>query len=369
MSRLEDDPETFDEMLEDMREAPDEYRPTNFWSAYHDESCRIIREQGVGQFRSHHAPIWASFGAVADPLLGHAKPLLGEGKGLKPAALRSAKKLVRRLPGLREFVITFEKLTEAYENQLKMLLELSYHYCFNADPEGRLTRVGDSGAGSPHIQMKIGERIYTLHFLRYFLQYLYLCRFVDFDTILGIVEIGGGYGGMAEVILKLHPHIVYVDVDIPPQIYIAERYLSACFEGRVQGYLESKKQEEVVPESCEGKQVFTLCPWQLPALRGNFDLFINSASFQEMEPSVVENYARHLDRLVSTYGYIRAMPLGAYLAPRQGVRGVLERTTLDHYRKFFHRFELVDDRPAEILPNLTGTLDAYRDFLFEKREG
>ena len=172
---------------------------------------------------------------------------------------------------------------------------------------------------------------------------------------------------MAEVISKLHPHIRYVDVDIPPQIYIAERYLSACFERKVVGYRETKQQDELIPESHDGKHLFTLCPWQLPKLAGNYDLFINSASFQEMEPPVVQNYARHLDRLVTRYGYIRAMPKGAALAPRKGKRGVLEKTTLEHYLEFFDRFELVDEADAEVLPNLPGTLDAYRDFFFRKR--
>ncbi len=172
---------------------------------------------------------------------------------------------------------------------------------------------------------------------------------------------------MAEVVTKLHPHIIYVDVDIPPQIYIAERYLSACFEGKVSGYVEAKRDNEVLPERHPGRTLLTLCPWQIPELRGDFDLFINSASFQEMEPPIVENYARYLNQLVTGYGYIRAMPKGASLAPGEGRRGVLEKTTLEHYLKFFDRFELVDESSAEVLPNLPGTLDTYRDFFFRKK--
>ncbi len=365
--RIEDDPRTLDEMLEDLRNADPIYRPSNFWDYYQNESYRHIREQGVGEFRSHRLRNWASFGAVADPLLGDAHPLLGRGDGLQSAWLKVVGKSVRRIPLLKDFLTTFEKLTEAYENHLEMLLELSYHYCLNADPQKRIAGIEDSGLGAPNISMKFDGRVYTLHFLRYFLQYLYLSRFVDFKEVRSIVEIGGGYGGMAEVISKLHPHILYVDVDIPPQIYIAERYLSACFEGKVLGYLETKKEDQLIPESHDGKRLFTLCPWQLPKLEGDYDLFINSASFQEMEPPIVENYARHLNQLVTRYGYIRAMRKGAALAPREGKRGVLEKTTLEHYLKFFDRFELVDEADAEVLPNLPGTLDAYRDFFFRKR--
>ena len=248
-----------------------------------------------------------------------------------------------------------------------MLLELSYYYCLHGDDKHRIRRIADSGLGAPNIMMQIDGKLYTIHFLRYFLQYLYLRRFVDFDNLDGLIEIGGGYGGMAEVVLKLHPDLDYVDVDIPPQIYLATQYLSACFEGEVVSYDETRRESELHLDNFSGKRVLVLCPWQLPKLTGRYGLFINSASFQEMEPEVVKNYAEELNRLVSHYGYIRAMPEGAYLARRPGQRGVLRRTTREDYVRYFHPFELTDETPAEVLPNLPGTLSAYHDFFFVRR--
>lgn len=45
----------------------------------------------------------------------------------------------------------------------------------------------------------------------------------------------------------------------------------------------------------------------------------------------------------------------------------MEKTTREHYLTFFGPFELVDEATAELLPNLPGTLSAYRDFFFRKR--
>jgi len=74
-----------------------------------------------------------------------------------------------------------------------------------------------------------------------------------------------------------------------------------------------------------------------------------------------------LNQLVDRYGYIRALPEGASLAPARGARGVMQKTTREHHLTFFSPFELVDEATAELLPNLPGTLSAYRDFFFCKR--
>jgi putative sugar O-methyltransferase len=368
MKQIQDRPDLLEAMLGDMETAPSLYRPSNFWDHYQRESYRYIKARGIREFRSHTNRLWASFGAVADPLLGYALPLLGRAEGAEASlGQRIFRWVARRAPFFGKRFTLLEKLTDAYESQLRMLLELSYHYCSSADKSERINRIGDSGLGAPNIVMEIDGRYYTIHFLRHFLQYMYLTRFVDFDKVQSIVEIGGGYGGLAEVTLKLHPHIVYVDVDIPPQIYLASQYLSACFEGKVAGYDETRNLVEIACKDHAGKQVFPLCPWQLPSLRGKFDLFINSASFQEMEPDIVKNYADYLNRLVTEYGYIRAMPKGAFVANKPGERGVLKKTTGESYIEYFHTFELIDESTAEVLPNLPGTLSVYRDMLFKKK--
>ena len=364
MREIEDRPELLELMLSDLKAAPPLYRPTNFWSRYQKRSYRWIRSRGIREFRSSKNPMWASFGAVADPLLGHAE--LFWDRGDRGFWRRLSRGLLRRAPVVGGMFTLIQKLAQAYDSQLRMLLELSYHYCRLIDPDRRVTRIGDSGLGSPNIVMEIEGQRYTLHFLRYFLQYLYLARFVDFDRIDRVIEIGGGYGGMAEVVLKLHPRIIWVDVDIPPQSYIASQYLAACFEGAVAGYDRTREKHEIRLQDYSAQRAMVLCPWQIPRLQGPFDLFVNSASFQEMEPEVVSNYAHHLDRLVERYGYVRALPQGTFVARRPGEPGVLQKTTRQHYVDYFHNFELLDEAPAEVLPNLPGTLSAYRDMMFVK---
>ena len=50
--------------------------------------------------------------------------------------------------------------------------------------------------------------------------------------------------------------------------------------------------------------------WQLPKLKGEFDLFVNFISFQEMEPDVIKNYIHHIKRLKCKYILIRNIKEG-----------------------------------------------------------
>jgi hypothetical protein len=54
-------------------------------------------------------------------------------------------------------------------------------------------------------------------------------EFIDFETVKTFVEIGGGYGRMALLLLQRYPHIQYTIVDVPPAIHLSLKYLYGKF--------------------------------------------------------------------------------------------------------------------------------------------
>jgi hypothetical protein len=85
--------------------------------------------------------------------------------------------------------------------------------------------------------------------------------------------------------------------------------------------------------------------WQFPLLHETeIDLFWNCASFQEMEPDVVENYLAIVGEVARAIYLMEAME-GKEVAPTAGKHGVLKATVMDDYRRALPRFELVDARP------------------------
>lgn len=125
----------------------------------------------------------------------------------------------------------------------------------------------------------------------------------DVQAIKSIIELGGGYGRTAYAFLRLLPQVRYCLVDIPPALYIAERYLSGQFPSRkIFHYRPFQNFSEVAHEFQEAQIAF-LMPDQLPLLPDRVtDLFLAVDCLHEMRPEQIRDYYRTIDRL-SDYFY------------------------------------------------------------------
>ena len=148
------------------------------------------------------------------------------------------------------------------------------------------------------------------------------------------------------MIKKLHPHICFFLFDIPPQSYVCEQYLTAVFPGSVVSYRTTRELDSI-PEPQEGK-IFIFGASKFPLIRDlKADLFWNAASFQEMEPHVVDNYLKYVNGQAAGVFLLQMMD-GKEVAEEPGRPGVLEQTTLDHYKKALTNFKLLDLSPCQL---------------------
>lgn len=204
--------------------------------------------------------------------------------------------------------------------------------------------VSESCIGSPSQQFDFSGNVYSRSFLNYLRGLVYLKNLVDTDKISSVLEIGGGYGTLGEIFLKSDfDRYFYVNVDIPPLAYVSTRYLEEVFgKENVAGYDLTKNMDVIeVAEMAKKFKAMVLCSWQLPRLQGAFELFVNFISFQEMEPDVVANYARHINRLVKNFILLRNQRTGKQVAKKAGDFGVLKPVTREHYLQFFAEFSLL----------------------------
>jgi len=73
-------------------------------------------------------------------------------------------------------------------------------------------------------------------------------------------------------------------------IFIATKYLEQFKEFRVVNYLETRNKNEIKFEENDKREIIMLCPWQMPSLKTQVDLFYNANSFQEIEITALKNY-------------------------------------------------------------------------------
>lgn len=84
-----------------------------------------------------------------------------------------------------------------------------------------------------------------------------------------------------------------------------------------------------------------LCPWQLPKVKGSFELFVNASSFQEMEPEVLDNYISYINKLVTGHLLLKNSVVGKRPATNENDVGVQKTIKREDYLRAFSHFELI----------------------------
>lgn len=256
IEQLDDDLPTLEQSLLDFDSADPLYHPGPYWKKHQTPLISYLRRHGLTDMRlgtrDKRDPkyIFRRFGA-AEPATA------------TPADYKDEAWQTKRIKFAKEY---------GARTGAKSLSSLSF-----------------SRAGNPGDVFSFEGNDYTSMGLSYYIRYAYLCQFVDFDKISVIVEIGPGGGIQTEMLHKLYPHLTSYLFDIPPQSYICTQYLKAALPGHVKGIKETRNATNL-PEPKRG-EVHIFNSWQIGLVKGTpIDLFWNAASFNEMEPHLVQNY-------------------------------------------------------------------------------
>jgi hypothetical protein len=95
-------------------------------------------------------------------------------------------------------------------------------------------------------------------------------------------------------------------VDIPPALFVAERYLAGQFGGRRIFRYRSFADYAEVHEEVEAAEIAFFLPTQLVLLPAkSVDLFLNISSLHEMRPEQLEYYFEQIDRVTRGFFYFK----------------------------------------------------------------
>lgn len=333
---------------EDMKAQSDLYRPTAFWD---EASSRIVAEicmQGVERFRS------------LSSALGFFVPTYGTpGNGFSD----------EQSHGLLDW---FQgKFAQAIKPQLALDQFLNGNMSALADY--RVLLASDDACSLPHLhtfsESVVGEPVEHFEFdgrrfsrssLNYLLGLALLKKHLAGDLPRTVLEIGGGFGTLGEVLAHTGiDGLRYIDIDIPPTSFVAQYYLSEVLgKGNVATYAQTHNQLSIDINLLP--QASVLCSWQIERLQGKVDLFVNFISFQEMEPQVVKNYLSHVARLEARWVLLRNMREGKQIRKDNSSVGVDTPIISDDYIKMLPGYELVE---RNVLPFGYRTVDGYHSEL------
>ena len=322
-------------MLEDMANAPAIYRPTSFWNKAVNAISEELFSKGLEGFRSH--PTALNF-YVPTYQYPNYNANQGLAKGIMDAFRGSAwdnPKLKTRQTAL----LSGEQ--QAFSDFRVYAASLDNSHPFS-------DKVSESQIGKPVEQFTFDGRRFSRSILNYLLGINFLKKSCNTVGIHTVMEIGGGFGSLGEILLTdSRNKCFFMDVDIPPVCFAATYYLQLLLGVKnVADYslLKSLKGAgEIRIEDLKGSYAAAvLCPWQLPALSGKIDLFVNYISFQEMEPDIVENYFFNVRRLNPQYILLRNLREGKQVQSKEGGVGVKKPILGKDYDKFIPEYRLLN---------------------------
>lgn len=310
-------------MLRDMEHVGPLYRPTSFWEVGLREVTRELESRGFDDFRAH---------ATAHQFY---VPLYSRNTYLRH---RGAIDWLVQTTGSRGI----GRWRQSLQGRAKAQRDLAVFLAADTPSPPALAGASESAVGCPVEQFDFGGRRYSRSFLNYLRGLAFLKKHADLTGARRVLEIGGGYGTLAEILATTSDGLCVIDVDIPPVAAVASHYLREVLGDDAVLTYETCREDDTldVDEIVSRYRAAVLCPWQLPRLRGSVDLFVNFISFQEMEPDVVANYARLVNGLEPRWVLLRNKPEGKPLLGDDGEPGVRRPTTTDAMAGMFDGFEL-----------------------------
>ncbi|MDG2375376.1 MAG: putative sugar O-methyltransferase [Woeseiaceae bacterium] len=187
-----------------------------------------------------------------------------------------------------------------------LLTKLLWEYVEKHDDENLLDKLIEPAEGNP-LDVRQNGRLISQDLANSVLEYkAILHREVDRRDVKTVLELGPGYGRTAYIFLALQPDCRYILVDIPPALYLAQRYLTAVFPDRRVFPFRPIESFENVADEFNNSSIIFLTPNQLELLPDNAtDLFINISSLHEMRMDQIRYYFSEVERLTRRYFYFK----------------------------------------------------------------
>lgn len=259
--------------LTELEGVDDTYRPTNFWGPGLTQLLNDMEQQGLERFKS-----WSTASIWFNPIYGNGwtnarmAALLEHAQEINPSVNKDM--MFGALNGSLDARRDYDVACSAWD-QVRWPFDLS------SSGESSIGRPSQAYRVTGRDELKVGRA-----WNNYLLILSALSQHVD-EVPRSFLEIGGGFGVLGEIVMSRDPEARYVDLDIPPLLTVSSYYLTELFgEDRVSVYDQQVAQAGEITLPGSG----VLPNYRVSDLGGQYDVFVNSYSFQEMEPAVVDHY-------------------------------------------------------------------------------
>lgn len=328
------------------------YQPGVFWQEASKDMMADLANNGIENFRHLNTSLWFFVPTYGFP-----------GNALSEANMQSMQNWLTTESLTPKQNSYFTNFSSGYTSALADYRTLAASEYGNVQLPN-LLQFSESTVGRPIEHFEIEGKFYSRSALNYLLGLSFLKKYLDLTTCKRVMEIGGGFGTLGEILHKVLPEAQYIDIDIPPTLCCSTYYLTEIVgEDKVSTYQEVSQSASI--ELDQLKSITVLPSWTIEQLQGKIDLFVNFISFQEMEPDIVQNYLYHVTRLQADWVLLRNMREGKQLRSQHRF-GVDKPIFSEDYARMLPDYELIK---KNVIPFGFKTVDGFHSelMLFKRR--
>lgn len=320
------------QMIDDMEKQSRFYKPTYFWQIGSDTIIKDLNEKGIEKFKSLPSSLDFFVPTYSYPTYYMDKKKFNSVKDTVWPLIEPNKLFMMRLENL-------------FAGKIHALADYRTFMASSLESSPYTDLISESEVGDPIEQFLFDGRKFSRSYLNYLLGINFIKKNTPTDKIGTVMEIGGGFGTLGEILLgDKRNKCFYINADIPPLAFVSGYYLKNVFgDENIGGYGELRDIQTLVIEDLKKKyRAVNLCSWQVPKLQGKIDLFVNFISFQEMEPDIVENYCKNIRKLKPEFILLRNIKEGKKKKDEKNPIGVADPILGEDYNTFFPDYELMD---------------------------
>ena len=191
---------------------------------------------------------------------------------------------------------TFCSMGKSLQQKRELLIKRQYLAWKDSLPSVSLKELDAPRVGNPWGYIFDDYLLYEPVF-EYNYQAHYFSKLLNDIKTPTIIEIGGGFGGLAHHLLSYHPSIKYIGFDLPENIFIQTYYLSCIFpNARILTYQEGTP--PLTLKQLNDYDIVLLPNFELKRAESLIaDLIINVRSLSEMSSETITEYLTQVDRL------------------------------------------------------------------------
>lgn len=293
-------------MMEVIKKSDAIYHPSLFWERLSKINFEQLKREGYANFKRTINQNYFNFcinNWRAEPFKSVFLKWLKKPNLEIFRAKYNGKKVVERAETNPMFALRERHLLSFF---YKLFVSMLWEYAKTIDRENLLEKLEEPQEGNP-IRIFYKRRLISQDLANSVLEYYAITDNIprEWKEDLTVAELGGGYGRTAFVFLKTLK-CKYVLFDIPPALYICQRYLGSIFpELKIFKFRDFRKYSEIKSEY-ENADICFFTPNQMELLpKSQFNLFITISTLGEMAPGQIKHYFDLINQCCDGYLYTK----------------------------------------------------------------